>query len=116
MAKRRSVKLRWEARCPDKHNASKRRRERFTNYYAKAYAATKRDRYHQLLAWWAVSNALRRGHITRPSSCENCKKTCKPQAHHEDYSKKLEVKWLCRGCHLEAEGKVIRVSIEGDAQ
>lgn len=42
-------------------------------------------------------HALERGEIRRaPCPCGN------PQAemHHEDYSKPLEVTWLCRACHL----------------
>lgn len=27
------------------------------------------------------------------------------QAHHEDYSKPLDVRWACRKCHLESHGK-----------
>jgi hypothetical protein len=44
--------------------------------------------------------ALRRGQITRPTSCEDCGITCKPNGHHDDYTKPLEVKWLCAHCHV----------------
>ena len=46
-----------------------------------------------------VSHALRDGHITRPSACEICGEIRKLQAHHADYSKALEVIWLCAPCH-----------------
>lgn len=47
----------------------------------------------------AVRNALRRGDLMRPTSCSRCLKPCKPQGHHADYSKPLEVTWLCKACH-----------------
>jgi hypothetical protein len=50
----------------------------------------------------AVSNALRDGKIIRyPCNCGNIKS----QAHHKDYSKLLEIDWLCRKCHLAEHDK-----------
>lgn len=44
-----------------------------------------------------VKAALRRGRLVR-QPCESC--GAKPaQAHHADYSKPLEVRWLCPPCH-----------------
>lgn len=58
---------------------------------------------------------IKKGRIVRPSICEECKRECKPQGHHPDYSKKLEVRWLCRACHLKMHGYQIRVVRPGDA-
>ena len=55
----------------------------------------------------AVGNALAGNRITRPSICESCFKECKPEAHHEDYSKPLDVEWLCKKCHIELHRKVL---------
>lgn len=47
-----------------------------------------------------VAQAIRKGLLVRPDCCEWCGKTgCKIQAAHHDYSKPLEVAWLCRSCH-----------------
>lgn len=46
-----------------------------------------------------VNEAIRYGKLKRPDKCESCGKECKPQAHHYDYSKPLEVVWLCTACH-----------------
>lgn len=46
-----------------------------------------------------LNKAVRDGAITRPTNCEDCKKKCKPHGHHEDYTKPLEVNWLCTTCH-----------------
>jgi hypothetical protein len=43
-----------------------------------------------------VSNAIRSGKLER-QDCEICGK--KAQAHHEDYSKPLDVIWLCTEHH-----------------
>ena len=51
----------------------------------------------------AVSNAIRNGKLIK-QPCEKCG-DIKVQAHHEDYSKPLDVAWLCRKCHLSLHGK-----------
>jgi hypothetical protein len=54
----------------------------------------------------ATSNAIRDGKLIRPDSCSACKKSCKPDAHHDDYSEPLNVRWLCRSCHCKHHRKV----------
>lgn len=46
----------------------------------------------------AVRNARLRGALT-PQPCEVCGATEDIHAHHDDYSKPLEVRWLCARCH-----------------
>lgn len=52
-----------------------------------------------------VKIAIKGKKLIRPDSCSRCFCACKPQAHHEDYSKPLDVIWLCFHCHLKAHGK-----------
>lgn len=47
----------------------------------------------------AVSNAIRDGRLIRPKHCSKCGVECKPHGHHDDYTKPLEVRWLCIKCH-----------------
>jgi len=47
----------------------------------------------------AVGNALRDGKL-KPDNCEICGNP-KAQAHHDDYSKPLDVRWLCTTHHAE---------------
>jgi len=47
----------------------------------------------------AVRQALERGEMVRESNCALCNSAEDIEAHHRDYSKKLEVIWLCRNCH-----------------
>lgn len=55
-----------------------------------------------------VSNRIRRGQLER-QPCEVCAATEGVQAHHDDYSKPLDVRWLCRKHH----GEVHRVYRDG---
>lgn len=50
-----------------------------------------------------VQNALKRGHLVK-QPCEVCGVE-KVDAHHEDYSKPLDVRWLCRKHHMELHRK-----------
>lgn len=51
--------------------------------------------------------AVRRGEIVSPGKCSRCGTTegriC---GHHEDYSKPLEVVWLCNSCHGARHGEL----------
>jgi rubredoxin len=49
-----------------------------------------------------VTKAVKRGRLVK-LSCEKCG-SAKSQAHHPDYSRPLDVQWLCRDCHAEKHG------------
>jgi twinkle protein len=51
----------------------------------------------------AVQSALERGELVKPEACEGCGAPGPVEAHHEDYSKPLDVRWLCPGCHGAAD-------------
>jgi hypothetical protein len=46
-----------------------------------------------------VRAATRAKVLVRPAVCESCSKPGRIAAHHHDYSKPLEVNWLCPACH-----------------
>lgn len=71
----------------------KRQRQRLAGYKIKH---PDRHKAHQIIA-----TAKKRGKII-PKPCEICG-ALKVEAHHEDYSKPLEVRWLCRKHHKEAD-------------
>lgn len=53
----------------------------------------------------ALHAALSARAVVRPETCSQCgnppNSSYEPvQAHHDDYTKPLEVRWLCRSCHI----------------
>lgn len=46
-----------------------------------------------------IKRALATGKIIRPKFCAICGKECKLYAHHHDYTKPLEVIFVCQSCH-----------------
>ena len=46
-----------------------------------------------------VKNALRNGSIQKPEICSSCGASGRIEGHHHDYSKPLEIEWLCNSCH-----------------
>ena len=54
----------------------------------------------------AVGNAVRRGDLTRPDQCELCADSqSRIEAHHDDYTQQLTVRWLCSICHHRVHSK-----------
>ena len=46
-----------------------------------------------------IGRAVRSGKLIKPTSCESCKAKTQLHAHHDDYNKPLNVRWLCPICH-----------------
>lgn len=46
-----------------------------------------------------VNNSVRSGKVEKGKSCFFCEKVSGLQAHHPDYSRPLDVYWLCPSCH-----------------
>jgi ribosomal protein S27AE len=59
----------------------------------------KPDTAPKLRARETLARAVRQGRIERPAECPRCGVVGKIQGHHKDYSKPLEVEWLCGLCH-----------------
>ena len=83
---------------PRRKKAVKTRRDRY-----KSKKGLYIDRYHERhpevrAAHTAVQIAIKSGSL-KVKPCEWCGYAIGVHAHHEDYSKPLEVIWLCRPCH-----------------
>lgn len=93
------AKKNWESKNLSKHRASMRLR---ANRRVRGKKSPEQNRAHM-----AVHHAIRRGELSRPDSCERCGSTPPKSidgralihAHHRDYSKPLDVEWLCVSCH-----------------
>lgn len=89
-----------QSHCKDCQRAHERANREKRAAYGQAYRQRHPKKRH---ARNAISNAIRDGELKRPDRCEDCggvgQSDSGIQAHHEDYSKPLDVKWLCRDCH-----------------
>lgn len=98
----------WERTNRQRAAANKRQWGRVNRDRADEIAKRKRERYPEKeRARNALNHAIKRGDLKRPTHCEECGGRGEPtadgrsplQAHHADYSKPLEVEWLCSKCH-----------------
>jgi hypothetical protein len=66
-----------------------------------SHTRTQRARYpEKYRAWNLAQAALRAGRIVK-GPCEVCGTREDVQKHHDDYSRPLEIRWLCRAHHAE---------------
>lgn len=85
------------------------RRSKRQGYWRDPHAANQyRNRYPR---WWdtvkedarnQLRKAVKRGDVVKPEHCEQCGvRPAAPQlhGHHPDYSRPLDVIWLCPSCH-----------------
>lgn len=70
IAASREASKRWYRKNPEKHRA------------------------HRLLKYHVLV-----GHIIKPEKCQECGAATPLDAHHHDYAKPFDVRWLCRSCH-----------------
>lgn len=70
------------------------------------YRSTKKYQYKQN-ARAVLNYNLRLGLIKKPKVCSICGEEKRLEAHHEDYTKPLGVKWLCRQCHFDIHKSVV---------
>lgn len=52
-----------------------------------------------------VRRAIKNGVLIRPTTCEQCGKNSRIYAAHSDYSKPLDIRWLCASCHIKWDSK-----------
>ena len=69
--------------------------------YAKGHDKYLRNNKDKHYARTTLRAGILSGKIERPHKCSLCETECCPHGHHADYSKPLEVEWLCISCHTE---------------
>jgi uncharacterized CHY-type Zn-finger protein len=116
-ARRRNPRFRENVLAYDRARGNRQTPEYRTEFYRANQAARK--------ASSAVNNAVRDGRIEKPDRCSHCHEIKKVVGHHPDYSKPLDVVWLCYACHNQlhallrtVEQKLVtgEVSIEGKSK
>lgn len=59
------------------------------------------EKRQKMSARWKVNQAVKSGSLQKPMHCQRCSRERDLHAHHADYLKPLDVKWLCVVCHAE---------------
>lgn len=108
----RRFETRYKGICSKCRRHTKRLSQR--NYYHKWYIANGRNRridYAEAIREWQANHpdavkagrllnaSLKEGRLVKPIGCSRCGEIRRLSAHHEDYTKPLEVLWLCSSCH-----------------
>jgi len=108
------------AKDPQKDNARirelhRKRREEDPLYYSKRYlkykittkqAITKYEKKNRKIknCHLKLGRAVKTGKIVKPNICSACDKINERiEAHHDDYDRPYEVRWLCKRCHQIAD-------------
>ena len=79
-----------------KKNPRKEYFKRYHKVHVKIYIKNNPEKYK---ARYILRNAIASKKVLKPDKCSKCT-NLKPQAHHPNYSKPLDVIWLCRNCHM----------------
>lgn len=85
---REKVRL-WKLQNPDKDKRNDKKAIR-------SWQVRNREKY---IAHHKVWRAIKLGVLLRPKVCSSCERERRIHGHHPDYSKPLEVVWLCHICH-----------------
>ena len=92
--------------CTKKDSKSRQENHPERDYETRIAACRKRPTKKN--AYMAVEAAIRAGIITRPDRCSGCgcpNSEHRIEAHHYDYSRPLDVIWLCTPCHRKMDAQ-----------
>lgn len=67
-------------------------------------------------AHYLVNQAVKTGRLIPAERCEHCGEAYgRMQAHHDDYSKPLDVRWLCVICHKRTHDGTLELALDAVA-
>lgn len=81
----------------DKEYKQQHYEENYGDYYDRQ-CQYRREYPEKRRAFAIVSDAIKRGQLTRPEICSRCGESGTIVAHHDDYQRRLEIQWLCLRC------------------
>ncbi len=97
--------LNWQKKNPEKKCEQIKKWQRKNRDKVNEHAARGRQKHPEKHAAREITRAaIKRGQIIK-LPCEKCGHD-KAQAHHDDYSKPLEVRWLCQKHHTEHHNRL----------
>ena len=115
----REVAKLWRKNNPEQYKANKKKSKlkckangTWTCRNKAAQTRRSKERYpEKWQATYLLNQAVKKGNIIRPKKCQLCNEIPNKgyiYGHHKDYSKPLEVVWVCWKCHglLHSEEKV----------
>ena len=109
----REQKIRYNA--THRQELREKARKKASSEQVKAARAAKGAEYYKnnkdkSRAHYLVAKAIASGELTRPGQCERCGGVDDlAEGSHNDYSKPLEVEWLCPSCHRKKDNALSRV-------
>lgn len=94
------------SRDPARHRDNNRRWMRESKYYSRPEVRERemlrsrvKNKSVEAKARALANRAIDLGFLVRPTDCPRCGNRAKIHAHHVDYSRPLDVLWLCVECH-----------------
>jgi len=85
-----------------------RQRPRYSKSSPEATARWRVKNKPKCAAHQAVNRAIKSGKLIRPDRCAICATIGKVQAHHSDYTKPLDVIFVCGPCHKKLHSKFFK--------
>ena len=61
----------------------------------------------KVAARYLLRLAVKNGTVVKPTVCSVCSSKKSIQGHHHDYTKPLDVEWLCSNCHANRHNAVL---------
>ena len=83
-------------RAYDRERGKTEKRLKLSVYFSKKH---RKEKPGYCAAHSTLERAIKKGIIKKPKLCPECGSNRKIEAHHHDYTKPLEVIWLCCACH-----------------
>lgn len=84
---------------PHRKEAVKARAPKYKHLRTERVRKSRQKYPEKYIARNILNAAIRDGKIIKPEICERCRFPGNLHGHHDDYSKPMEVQWLCASCH-----------------